>query len=92
MKKKLAVLLLAAGMLLGASGSASAIDFKVKGWWWMAFDYAHGGDFMGKTRAGANKTGSRHQGPHIPMDDFEAWNRLMFKLWMPWSMRTSAAR
>lgn len=60
MKKKLAVLLLAAGMLLGASGSASAIDFKVKGWWWMAFDYAHGGDFMGKTRAGANKTGSRH--------------------------------
>ena len=80
MKKKLAVLLLAAGMLLGASGSASAIDFKVKGWWWMAFDYAHGGDFMGKTRAGANKTGSRHQGPHIPMDDFEAWNRLMFKL------------
>ena len=49
MKKKLAVLLLAAGMLLGASGSASAIDFKVKGWWWMAFDYAHGGDFMGKT-------------------------------------------
>ncbi|WP_363322716.1 outer membrane homotrimeric porin [uncultured Desulfovibrio sp.] len=80
MKKKLAVLLLAAGMLLGASGSASAIDFKVKGWWWMAFDYASGGDFMGKSRTGARKTGSRQQGPHIPMDEFEAWNRLMFKL------------
>lgn len=80
MKKKLAVLLLAAGMMLGASGSASAIDFKVKGWWWMAFDYASGGDFMGKSRTGARKTGSRQQGPHIPMDEFEAWNRLMFKL------------
>ena len=80
MKKKLAVLLLAAGLLLGSAGAASAIDFKVKGWWWMAFDYAGGGDFMSKTRAGASKTGSRQQGPHIPMDNFEAWNRLMFKL------------
>lgn len=78
--KKLAVLLLTAGIMWGAAQPAQAVEFKAKGWWWMAFDYASGGDFTNRTRTGVHKTGSRMQGPHLPMDNFEAWNRLMFKL------------
>ena len=78
--KKLMTLILAAGLVFGSFTTAKAVDFKLSGWWWMAFDYAYGGNFMSKTRQGVNNTGSRQQGPHIPMDNFEAWQRLMFKL------------
>ena len=78
--KKLVTLLLAAGLVFGSMTCASAVEFNAKGWWWMAFDYAGGGDFTSKTRQGVNKAGSRQQAPHLGMDNFEAWNRLMFKL------------
>lgn len=77
--KKLAVLIMAAGMLLGSVNGASAIEFKAKGYWWMAFDYANGGGaFMGKDRKGNNITGSRMQGVHAGTDEFNASQRLMF--------------
>lgn len=77
--KKLAALCLLAGMCLYA-GQAFAVDFNAKGWWWMSFDYASGGSFMGKDRAGKKLSGSRQQGPHLAKDNFEAWQRLMFAL------------
>lgn len=77
--KKLAALCLIVGLLLSA-GQALAVDFTAKGWWWMSFDYASGGSFMGKTRQGKSLAGSRQQAPHLAMDNFEAWQRLMFKL------------
>lgn len=77
--KKLAVLLLAAGMLLSGISGAQAIEFKAKGFWWMAFDYASsGGAFMGKDRKGKNITGSRMQAVHAATDEFNASQRLMF--------------
>ena len=36
--KKLATLLIAAGLVFGVSTGASAIDFKAKGQWIMSFD------------------------------------------------------
>lgn len=59
---------------------ASAVDFKTAGWWWMVFDYAYGGSFMSKDRNGRKLSGSRQQAVHAPMDNFEPWQRLMFKL------------
>lgn len=91
MKKKLAVLLLAAEMLLGASGSASAIDFKVKGWWWMAFDYASGGDFMGKSRTGPARPVPASRGRTSPWTNLKP-GIASCSSWTPWSTRTSAVR
>ena len=78
--KKLVTLLLAAGLIMGSFSTAKAVDFKLSGWWWMAYDYAYGGNFMSKDRNGKKLASSRQQGPHLAKDNFEAWNRLMFKL------------
>lgn len=67
-------------LVLAVGTSARAVDFRTAGWWWMAFDYAYGGSFMKKDRDGRNLAGSRQQGVHAPMDNFESWQRLMFKL------------
>ena len=45
--KKIATLLLAAGLLFSAAGMAQAIDFKIRGQWIMAFDYGEHGAFTG---------------------------------------------
>ena len=45
--KKIATLLLAAGLVFGAATGASAIDFKAKGQWIMSFDYGQNGGFTG---------------------------------------------
>ena len=45
--KKIATLLLAAGLVFGAATGASAIDFKAKGQWLMSFDYGQNGGFTG---------------------------------------------
>ena len=42
--KKIATLLLAAGLLFSAAGMAQAIDFKIRGQWIMAFDYGEKGN------------------------------------------------
>ena len=51
--KKIAVLLLVAGMLCAVPGGASAIDFSAKGRWAYNFSYGQHGNFT----EGGNKTG-----------------------------------
>ncbi|MBD5642068.1 MAG: hypothetical protein HDQ91_06580, partial [Desulfovibrio sp.] len=73
--KKLATLLLAAGLVFGVTTGANAIDFKAKGQWIMSFDYGQNGAFVGKYN---NKTptgwGLSNQ------DDFEARQRVRLQL------------
>lgn len=73
--KKLATLLLAAGMVIGASTGASAIDFKAKGQWIMSFDYGQNGNFQGKYK-GKTPTGWGKSSE----DDFEARQRIRLQL------------
>ncbi len=69
--KKIATLLLAAGLVFGAATGASAIDFKAKGQWIMDFEYGQNGNFMGKSN-GHTPTGWGKGGE----DDFEARQRV----------------
>lgn len=69
--KKIATLLLAAGLVFGAATGASAIDFKAKGQWIMSFDYGMNGNFTGGNgRTGYNKS----------EDEFEANQRVRLQL------------
>jgi len=69
--KKLATLLIAAGLVFGVSTGANAIDFKAKGQWIMSFDYGQHGDFTGGNgRTGYNKK----------QDEFEAAQRVRLQL------------
>ena len=73
---KLSLLLLAAGLAagisLGTSSSASAIDFNVKGQWIASFDYGQNGSFTGGNgRTGYNNredTFSARQRQRIQVD------------------------
>lgn len=79
--KKIATLLLAAGLVFGVATGASAIDFKAKGQWIMSFDYGQNGAFTG----GAGSTGfngapnSRGTG-YRGEDEFEAKQRVRLQL------------
>ena len=46
MKKHLAILFLAAGMLLGGAQQGQAVDFKAKGVWINMLEYGGGGNFV----------------------------------------------
>ena len=72
--KKIATLLLAAGLVFGAATGASAIDFKAKGQWIMSFDYGQNGNFMGRNN------GHKVTGWNGSQDDFEARQRLRLQL------------
>ena len=72
--KKLATLILAAGMVFGAATGASAIDFKAKGQWIMSFDYGEGGNFVGGYRY------SSPTGWNGSKDAFEATQRIRLQL------------
>ena len=76
--KKIATLLLAAGLVFGAATGASAIDFKAKGQWIMSFDYGQNGGFTGGNgMTGFNgKTGGRYANE----DEFEAKQRVRLQL------------
>lgn len=74
--KKLATLLLAAGLVFGMSTGASAIDFKAKGLWIMAFDYGQNGGFTG----GNGQTGYARNGIGSGEDEFEARQRVRLQL------------
>ena len=74
--KKLATLLLAAGLVFGMSTGASAIDFKAKGLWIMAFDYGQNGGFTG----GNGQTGYARNGIGKGEDEFEARQRVRLQL------------
>lgn len=71
--KKLATLLIAAGLVFGATApAANAIDFKAKGEWVMSFDYGQNGAFTG----GHGLTGYGKDNE----DEFEAKQRLRLQL------------
>lgn len=72
--KKLATLILAAGLVFGATTGANAIDFKAKGQWIMSFDYGQNGQFEGKYR-GNSPTGWNNK-----EDEFEARQRVRLQL------------
>ena len=72
--KKIATLLLAAGLVFSAATGASAIDFKAKGQWIMSFDYGQNGNFMGKNN------GHKLTGWNGKEDDFEARQRIRLQL------------
>lgn len=70
--RKLATLLIAAGLVFGAgTTAANAIDFKAKGEWVMSFDYGQNGNFTG----GHGQTG--YNGSE---DEFEAKQRVRLQL------------
>lgn len=70
--KKLATLLIAAGLVFGATApAANAIDFKAKGEWVMSFDYGQNGNFTG---------GHGQTGYNKSEDEFEAKQRLRLQV------------
>lgn len=70
--KKLATLLIAAGLVFGATApAANAIDFKAKGEWVMSFDYGQNGGFTG---------GGDRAGYNGKEDEFNAKQRLRLQL------------
>ncbi|CAK7023323.1 MAG: hypothetical protein DESF_00968 [Desulfovibrio sp.] len=69
--KKIATLLLAAGLVFSAATGASAIDFKAKGQWIMSFDYGMNGNFTG---------GNGQTGYNGKEDEFEANQRVRLQL------------
>ncbi len=78
--RKLATLLLAAGLVLGAATGAQAIDFKAKGEWLVDFNLGNGQNFMAKDRYGNKKTGNTFQSGHSPQDNFDARQRVRLQL------------
>ena len=79
--KKLATLLLAAGLVFGAATGASAIDFKAKGNWTMSFDYGSGANLVSKDRAGNSVAGYGTRGNNAgSADNFNASQRLRLQL------------
>ncbi len=73
--KKLATLLLAAGLVFGAATGASAIDFKAKGQFIMNFEYGGGGTGYSATRSGGDVYGYGDG-----TDSFEAKQRVRLQL------------
>jgi len=80
--KKIATLLLAAGLVFGVATGASAIDFKAKGQWIMSFDYGQNGGFTGGNGAtGFNgASGTRGNSGYRGEDEFEAKQRVRLQL------------
>lgn len=68
--KKIAWALLAAGLLLGATRPAAAVDFKAKGVWLTNFQYGQNGNFTSKGHAGYDNS----------EDEFEARSRVRLQL------------
>ena len=70
--RKLATLLIAAGLVFGAgTTAANAIDFKAKGEWVMSFDYGQNGNFTG---------GNGQTGYNGKEDEFNAKQRVRLQL------------
>ncbi len=74
--KKLATLLLTAGLVFGAATGASAIDFKAKGQWIMGFDYGDGGLGYSDVRG----PGGDVYGYNNGSDSFDAQQRVRLQL------------
>ena len=76
MKKHLAILFLAAGLLLGGAQQGQAVDFKARGVWINMLEYGGGGNFVKNDRNGHNVTGWGRWGE----DEFEAKTRVRLQL------------
>ena len=76
--KKIATLLLAAGLVFGVATGASAIDFKAKGQWIMSFDYGQNGGFTGGN--GLTGFNGKDKGRYANEDEFEAKQRVRLQL------------
>ncbi len=74
--RKLATLLLAAGLVFCSVTGASAIDFKAKGQWIMSFDYGHGGEGYTDRRGHGNTV----TGSGFSSDSFNAVQRVRLQL------------
>ncbi len=77
--KKLATLVLAAGLVFCSVTGASAIDFKAKGQWIMSFDYGQGGDGYSDLNGGGNTVVGSGFGSGSP-DNFNATQRVRLQL------------
>jgi len=80
--KKLATLLLAAGMVLGSFAGAQAIDWKVRGEWRLEFSVTDGTTFSKNTTATQRSTGPRklQYGEGRGRDTFQVGQRV--DLWL----------
>lgn len=78
--KKLVTLVLAAGLVFGACSGVQAVDFNVKGLWQFGTDYAGGGSFMSKTRAGNNVYGNHWNSFRVGRDNFWMGERINLQL------------
>ncbi len=78
--KKIATLLLAAGLVFGAATGASAIDFKAKGQWIMSFDYGQNGGFTGGNGQTGFNGGKAGNSSYRNADEFEASQRVRLQL------------
>ena len=76
MKKYLAILFLAAGLLLGGAQQGQAVDFKARGVWINMLEYGGGGNFVKNDRNGHHVTGWGRWGE----DEFEAKTRVRLQL------------
>ena len=76
--KKILTLLMAAGMLLGATSGASAIDFKAKGQWLMGFGVGETNP-ISKTRLGNDLLGNSKK-KYSSADQFQAKQRVRLQL------------
>ena len=74
--KKIATLLLAAGLVFGVATGASAIDFKAKGQWIMSFDYGQNGGFTGGNGQTGFNGGRAGNPTYRNQDEFEASQRV----------------
>ena len=70
--RKILVLLCAAGMLLGASTGALAVDFKAKGQWVFGFDYGQHGNFTSGS--------SKNTGYNSRTDEFSPSQRVRLQM------------
>lgn len=73
--KKIATLILAAGLVFGVATGANAIDFKAKGQWIMSFDYGQHGAFVEKSNGSKSYGWGKNR-----EDDFEARQRVRLQL------------
>ena len=78
--KKLATLLLAAGIVLGGFAGAQAIDFKANGEWIFEFTYTDGLRFARDNRALGNAPRGQRSGNTNGADNFEAIQRVRLQL------------
>lgn len=78
--KKIATLLLAAGLVFSAATGATAIEFDAKGQWIMNFDYGQGGAFQTLRSGPQGVARAKVNGWNGTQDNFNASQRVRLQL------------